>query len=194
VWWPAWHDIWNICSGNHDYSSADNLQLKPVFLLSQPKACLYFWSGVPNTLFANLLYIALSLIGFQLKILAWKVMYMSAVRETKMHSSLNSVIWTYTWVLLLQAWSILNCIYNCNENNLFNADCCKFENHVFEVEAPTVESKMNLNCIVNTQGSNCWRSHQLPSETMLIWVWAVFIKCLMTKFMSVQDGFTCDFL
>jgi len=34
VWWPAWHDIWNICSGNHDCSSADNLQLKPVFLLS----------------------------------------------------------------------------------------------------------------------------------------------------------------
>jgi len=34
---------------------------------------------------------------------------------------------------------------------------------------------MNLNCILNTQGSNCWRSCQLLSETMLIWVWAMFI-------------------
>jgi hypothetical protein len=76
VWWPAWHDIWNICSGNHDYSSTDNLQLKPVFLLSQTHSFpVYFmWP--------------LSLIWFQLKILAWTVMYnVCQQRGTKMHWS-----------------------------------------------------------------------------------------------------------
>jgi len=61
------------------------------------------------------------------------------------------------------------------------AACCKFQNYIFEVETPALETNMNLNCILNTQGSNCWRSRQLPSETMLIWVWAMFIKCLFTQ-------------
>jgi hypothetical protein len=94
VWWPAWHDIRNICSGNHDYTSADDLQLKPVSLVLDKGLPLYLNRGPKHT---SCQFIVYSPVTHWISIKDFGLVsnaHVSSERD-KNALSLNSVILTY---------------------------------------------------------------------------------------------------